>query len=65
LGTKTGIAEYSIADVAGRIVLRGKTATHAGDVSEQVALGSVPAGVYIFKIEVPGGPAQTISFRKE
>lgn len=65
IGNKTGIGTYAITDVAGRTILRGKTAVHSGEVNEQIALGNVPEGIYVVRYLSPEGEERVIMFRKQ
>lgn len=65
MGDRTGIGMYTVIDVAGRMVLNGKTSVHAGKVDEQVVMGNVPTGVYWLKYRSPEGHERVVTFRKE
>ncbi len=65
LGSRTGIAQYTIADAAGRMVASGKTATHSGVVAEQIVIGNAPAGMYFIRFVSAEGIEKVIPFRRE
>ncbi len=65
VGSRTGIAQYTITDAAGRTVAMGKTATHSGAVTEQIVMGNAPAGMYFIRFTSPEGIEKVIPFRRE
>ncbi|WP_425575736.1 SBBP repeat-containing protein [Nemorincola caseinilytica] len=65
LGNRTGIAAYTVTDIAGRVLLSDKTAVHAGNVHEQVMLNDIAPGIYFLRLRSPEGYEQVVRFRKE
>lgn len=65
LGSRTGIAEYTVTDMAGRVLLAEKTAVHSGAVHEQITLKTVAPGIYFLRYRSPEGYEQVVSFRTD
>jgi hypothetical protein len=65
VGSRTGIAQYTITDAAGRTVASGKTATHSGQITEQITMGNTPVGMYFIRFVSPEGIEKVIPFRRE
>jgi hypothetical protein len=65
VGNRTGIAHFTITDVAGRTIAVGKTATHDGKVNEQISTGDIPTGMYFVRFVSPEGIEQVMKFRRD